>query len=101
MSRANSNKDEEQRIVGGQPFFQAPERESVIFFSTGKKLLRAPRFEQQESSAHHKQHGPFSSEQRKVLPAHEETPTVSEPTCQITPSDQSLHRGNTDISHSP
>nr|XP_046253694.1 uncharacterized protein LOC124063759 isoform X4 [Scatophagus argus] len=91
-SRANSSEEEDQRIVGGQPFIQAPHRESVIFFSTGKKLLRAPRFEQQESSAHHEQHGPGISEQRKVLPAHLQTPSVSEPTCQIKPSVQSLHR---------
>ncbi|XP_070825257.1 uncharacterized protein troap [Chaetodon trifascialis] len=90
-SRANSSKDEEQRIVGGQPFFQAPQRESVIFFSTGKSLLRVARFEQQ-SSAHHEQHGLALSEQRKVLPAHKETSSVSEPTRQINPSVQSLHR---------
>ncbi|XP_051281743.1 uncharacterized protein troap isoform X1 [Dicentrarchus labrax] len=91
-SRANSDEDEEQRIVGGQPFFQAPQRESVIFFSTGKKLLRAPRFVQQESSDHHEQHGPFSSEQRKVLPVQEEASSVPEPSSRIKPPVQSLHR---------
>uniref|UniRef100_A0A674N8Y4 Uncharacterized LOC105419983 n=1 Tax=Takifugu rubripes TaxID=31033 RepID=A0A674N8Y4_TAKRU len=39
---------EQQRTVGAQPFIQAPQRASVIFFSTGKKLLRVPRFERQE-----------------------------------------------------
>ncbi|XP_027144400.1 uncharacterized protein troap isoform X3 [Larimichthys crocea] len=87
---SDENEDEEQSVLRGQPFIQAPQRESVIFFSTGKKLLRAPRFEQQESSAQHQQHG---SEQRKVPPVHEETSSVSEPACQINPSVQSLHRG--------
>lgn len=85
--------------MGGQPFFQAPQRESVIFFSTGKKLLRAPRFEKEESSPRHEQHGPVSSEQRKVLPVQEEVSSVSEPACQINPSVLSLRRGNTQ--HSP
>ncbi|XP_041802369.1 uncharacterized protein LOC121613149 isoform X2 [Chelmon rostratus] len=91
-SRANSNEDEEQRILGGQPFLQEPQRESVIFFSTGKSLLRVARFEQQESSSHYEQHGLALSEQRKALPAHEETSSASEPTRQINPSVQSLHR---------
>ncbi|XP_030277705.1 uncharacterized protein troap isoform X2 [Sparus aurata] len=96
---ANSNEDEyedddeEQRIGGGQPFIQALQRESVIFFSTGKKLLRAQRFEKQENSPHREQAGPVSSEQRNVLPVHEETSSVSEPTCEITHSSvQSLRR---------
>lgn len=86
--------------MGVQPFIQSIQRESVIFFSTGKKLLRAPRFEHPESSAHHEQHGEVSSEERKVLPAHEEASSVSGPSCQIRPPAQSLHRGNTGISHS-
>uniref|UniRef100_UPI0037E8D6AE uncharacterized protein troap n=1 Tax=Semicossyphus pulcher TaxID=241346 RepID=UPI0037E8D6AE len=84
--------EEQQRIVGGQPFIQAPQRESVIFFSTGKKLLRAPRFEKQESSADHEQHGPVSSAQREMLPVHEGKSSVSEPACQINPAVHSLHR---------
>ncbi|XP_054465668.1 uncharacterized protein troap isoform X3 [Anoplopoma fimbria] len=78
VSRVSSNKveEEQQRIVGGQPFFQAPQRESVIFFSTGKTLLRAPCFEKQEGPTRHEQHGP-------VLPVHEEVSSVSGPTCQI------------------
>ncbi|XP_073327139.1 uncharacterized protein troap [Pagrus major] len=92
-ANSNEDEDEEQRIGGGHPFIQALQRESVIFFSTGKKLLRAPRFEQQENSPHHEQAGLVSSEQRKVLPVHEETSSVSEPTCQNTHSSvQSLHR---------
>ncbi|XP_033943435.1 uncharacterized protein troap [Pseudochaenichthys georgianus] len=78
----DKDEEEEQRIVGGQPFFQAPQRESVIFFSTGKTLLRAPRFEKQENSVRHDEHGP-------VLPVHEETRPVS--ACQINPA-QSLHK---------
>ncbi|XP_045899663.1 uncharacterized protein LOC123967590 isoform X4 [Micropterus dolomieu] len=81
-SKADSDEEKEQGAVGGQPFFQALQRESVIFFSTGKKLFRAPRFEKPESSAHHEHHGPV----------HEETSSVSEPTCRIKPSVQSLHR---------
>ncbi|KAL6119731.1 uncharacterized protein ACO6RY_04248 [Pungitius sinensis] len=69
-------KEGQQRIVGGQPFFQAPHRESVIFFSTGKTLSRAPIFEKQESTARHKQHGP-------LLPAHKEVPLESVPTCGV------------------
>nr|XP_046222147.1 uncharacterized protein LOC124046135 isoform X2 [Oncorhynchus gorbuscha] len=43
--------EEEQNNTGrGLPtFFQAPHRESVIFFSTGKKLLRAAPAQEQES----------------------------------------------------
>ncbi|KAK5894567.1 hypothetical protein CesoFtcFv8_011249 [Champsocephalus esox] len=78
----DKDEEEEQRIVGGQPFFQAPQRESVIFFSTGKTLLRAPRFEKQENSVRHDEHGP-------VLPVHEETRPVS--ACRINPA-QSLHK---------
>ncbi|XP_034065215.1 uncharacterized protein troap isoform X2 [Gymnodraco acuticeps] len=78
----DKDEEEEQRIVGGQPFFQAPQRESVIFFSTGKTLLRAPRFEKQENSVRQDEHGP-------VLPVHEETRPVS--ACQINPA-QSLHK---------
>lgn len=92
------SEDEEQRIMGGLPFIQAPQRESVIFFSTGKKLLRAPRFEQRPAgSAHLQQPDLFSAEQKEVLPAHEEKPAVSGPTCRTAPSVQ--HRGDTDISH--
>ncbi|KAM6929447.1 uncharacterized protein troap isoform 2-T2 [Lycodopsis pacificus] len=87
VSRVGSNEVEEdqQEVVGGQPFFQAPQRESVIFFSTGKALLRARRFEKQEGSAHHQQHGP-------VLPVHEELSSVSVPTCEINPPVKRLHR---------
>ncbi|KAA8591126.1 hypothetical protein FQN60_002069 [Etheostoma spectabile] len=83
-SRVSSEEEEEvkeeQSIVGGQPFFQATQRESVIFFSTGKTLLKAPRFEKR-----HEPHGP-------VLPGHKETSSVSVPVCQTNPSVHSLHR---------
>lgn len=94
----NTTEDEEQRVAA-QPFIQAPQRESVIFFSTGKKLLRVPRFEQQESSSHHEEDQLVSSDLRKVLSAHAETSSVPEPTYQITPV-YSLHRGNTNTFHS-
>ncbi|XP_038863842.1 uncharacterized protein LOC120059104 isoform X2 [Salvelinus namaycush] len=44
-------KEEKQSNTGGrlQTFFQAPHRESVIFFSTGKKLHRAAPAHEQES----------------------------------------------------
>ncbi|XP_041654542.1 protein Daple [Cheilinus undulatus] len=83
---------QEQRNVGGQPSLQAPHRESVIFFSTGKQLLRVPRFEKLESSANQQQHGVISSAQKKMLPVHEEKSSISEPTNQIIPPIQSLHR---------
>uniref|UniRef100_UPI003AAA2347 uncharacterized protein troap n=1 Tax=Centroberyx gerrardi TaxID=166262 RepID=UPI003AAA2347 len=79
----DEKKEQEQRSERGQPFFQAPLRESVIFLSTGKKLLRGPRFEKQE------QQGTISS---TVPPVHEETPSVSDPTWQINPSVLSLPR---------
>ncbi|KAM8755670.1 uncharacterized protein troap isoform 1-T1 [Acanthopagrus schlegelii] len=92
-ANSNEDEDEEQKTGGGQPFIQALQRESVIFFSTGKKLLRAQRFERQENSPHREQAGLVSSEQRNALPVHEETSSVSEPTCQIAHSSvQSLHR---------
>ncbi|KAM7411997.1 hypothetical protein PAMA_021798 [Pampus argenteus] len=85
-SRTNSEEDEEnEQIMDGQPFLQAPQRESVIFFSTGKKLLRAPCFKNRENSADQEQQ---KTEQGKVVRVHEEKSSVSEPTCQI----KSLHR---------
>nr|XP_019944274.1 PREDICTED: tastin isoform X1 [Paralichthys olivaceus] len=90
-SRTNSSEDdEEQRVAGVKLFLQAPQRESVIFFSTCKKLVRAPLFE--KSSSDQDQHVPVSSEQRNVLPLHEVMSSVSEPTCQINASVQSLRR---------
>ncbi|XP_034733562.1 uncharacterized protein troap isoform X1 [Etheostoma cragini] len=82
-SRVSSGEEEvkeEQSIVGGQPFFQATQRESVIFFSTGKTLLRARRFEKRPEP-----HGP-------ALPGHKETSSVSVPVCQTNPSVHCLHR---------
>ncbi|XP_068163189.1 uncharacterized protein troap [Antennarius striatus] len=89
----DSNNEKKQMPVRLQPFIQAPERESVIFFSTGKKLLRGPRFEQQENCSDDKQQ--CSSEQRKVPSTHKETSEMSELTCQINPPVPSLHRDST------
>uniref|UniRef100_A0A8C2ZS51 Uncharacterized protein n=1 Tax=Cyclopterus lumpus TaxID=8103 RepID=A0A8C2ZS51_CYCLU len=94
-SRVGDNEVEEdqQSIVGGQPFFQAPQRESVIFFSTGKTLLRAPRFKKQEDSARHEQHGP-------VLQAEKEVSPVSVLPCEINPPVQSLTSHNNELYYS-
>ncbi|XP_059189011.1 uncharacterized protein troap [Centropristis striata] len=77
VSEDDEEEEKEQRVGGGQPFLQAAQRESVIFFSTGKTLLRAPRFEKQESSA------------RQEQPGHEEVSSVS--VCPVKPV-HSLHR---------
>lgn len=45
---AVQNEEEEGRNM--EPFIQAPERQSVIFFSTGKKMFREPRFKEPEST---------------------------------------------------
>lgn len=79
-------------------FLQAQHRESVIFFSTGKKLFRVPRLEKLGDSALQDQRAPVSPEERKGLPVHGEVP---EPSCKITPAVQRPHRGNSDRSHSP
>ncbi|XP_008294766.1 uncharacterized protein troap [Stegastes partitus] len=95
-SRTNSHEEEEeeeeQKSEGGQMFLQAPHRESVIFFSTGKKLIRAPHFKKQEISAQQDHQGLLSSEQRKLQPVHNDTSTESEPTSQTNPCVQRLHR---------
>lgn len=49
---------EHERVI--EPFIQNPERESVIFFSTGKKLIRDSRFKKVEISEHI-QHNPEDS----------------------------------------
>lgn len=81
---------EEQQEEATRPLFpQTPQRESVIFFSTGKKLLRAPCFELQDNSAcekEEKEDGQFPSVQDKLLLAHEKAPCTSEPTGHISPS---------------
>lgn len=89
----NSDEEEEQTFVGGQMFQQAPHRESVIFFSTGKKLFRARRIEKQESSAQQDQQTPFLS-----LHENYEKPSKSEPTTHTNPSVQPRPRGNTHLS---
>uniref|UniRef100_A0AAQ6A4P8 Uncharacterized protein n=1 Tax=Amphiprion ocellaris TaxID=80972 RepID=A0AAQ6A4P8_AMPOC len=95
-SRTNGDDDEEeermQKFEGGQMFLQAPHRESVIVFSTGKKLIRAPYFKTQETSSQQDQRGPVSSEQKKLLPVHDDKSTQSQPTSQNNPSVQRLHR---------
>ncbi|KAM4563750.1 uncharacterized protein troap isoform 2-T3 [Odontesthes bonariensis] len=83
-STTSDHEEEEQKTL------QAPPRESVIFFSTGKKLLRAPRFKL-ESTAQQDQQGPVSSEQRKVPTGHDERSAESELIGQINPSVQRLY----------
>uniref|UniRef100_A0A3P9QGU5 Uncharacterized LOC103467299 n=1 Tax=Poecilia reticulata TaxID=8081 RepID=A0A3P9QGU5_POERE len=46
----HTRKPNEEDVEEMKTFLHAPPRESVIFFSTGKKLIRAPRFENQEAS---------------------------------------------------
>lgn len=87
--------------MGEQMFLQAQHRESVIFFSTGKKLFRVPRLEKLGDSALQDQCAPVSPEERKGLPVHGEVPAVPEPSCKSTPAVQRSHRGNSDRSHSP
>lgn len=82
--------------MGEQMFLQAEHRESVIFFSTGKKLFRVPRLEKLGDQC-----APVSPEERKGLPVHGEVPAVPEPSCKISPAVQRPHRGNSDRSHSP
>ncbi|KAG7520025.1 hypothetical protein JOB18_021166 [Solea senegalensis] len=83
-SKANTSEEEEEKEeerVGRQPFLQAPERESVIFFSTGKNLSRAPHFEKQKSSCEQQQ-----QQQQQQMPCVSELPRP------VNPSLQSLHR---------
>uniref|UniRef100_A0A669CAY1 Uncharacterized LOC100701375 n=1 Tax=Oreochromis niloticus TaxID=8128 RepID=A0A669CAY1_ORENI len=47
----DDDEEEEEKLVGEQMFLQAQHRESVIFFSTGKKLFRVPRLEKLGDSA--------------------------------------------------
>ncbi|XP_032431662.1 uncharacterized protein troap isoform X1 [Xiphophorus hellerii] len=68
--------DDDEDVEKMKTFLHAPPRESVIFFSTGKKLMRAPRFENQEASAQRDQ---VLSEQKKFTTAQSD---VSEPTQQ-------------------
>ncbi|CAI5647403.1 unnamed protein product [Oreochromis niloticus] len=94
-SRTNDDDDdeeEEEKLVGEQMFLQAQHRESVIFFSTGKKLFRVPRLEKLGDSALQDQCAPVSPEERKGLPVHSEVPAVPEPSCKINPSVQRPHR---------
>uniref|UniRef100_A0A096LVA0 Uncharacterized LOC103141187 n=1 Tax=Poecilia formosa TaxID=48698 RepID=A0A096LVA0_POEFO len=79
------NGDDEEDVEEMKTFLHAPPRESVIFFSTGKKLIRAPRFENQEASAHRDQ---VSSEQKKFTTAQS---GVSESTHRSNSVVQQLH----------
>ncbi|XP_064778253.1 mucin-12-like isoform X2 [Oncorhynchus masou masou] len=82
-------KEEKQRNTGGrlQTFFQAPHRESVIFFSTGKKLHRAAPAHEQESpvAGFLERGGPMEhcaaggQEAMHLLPLHPELDRVSAP----------------------
>ncbi|XP_057714724.1 uncharacterized protein troap isoform X2 [Corythoichthys intestinalis] len=71
--------EEEHRIDEAQPFITTMQRESVIFFSTGKKQLRVKR---QESSA------------RRELPDQEpsELVQVDEPISRVNTASHVLHR---------
>ncbi|CAL8251675.1 unnamed protein product [Arctogadus glacialis] len=55
---AEGEQEEKKGGAGQGPFLQEPHRESVIFFSTGKKLLRAPRVEKPSGPV---QSGPVQS----------------------------------------
>uniref|UniRef100_A0A1A8JGX8 Uncharacterized protein n=1 Tax=Nothobranchius kuhntae TaxID=321403 RepID=A0A1A8JGX8_NOTKU len=71
--RINCEEEEEEWTSLAQP------RESVIFFSTGKNLFRAPRPENGEVSAQQDQPGPFSSDQMNLPASPKETSAESEP----------------------
>lgn len=86
--RCNGDDDDEEEEEL-KTFLQAPPRESVIFFSTGKKLIRAPRFENREGSAKQEQHDPGSSDQTKFVTAHSD---LSQPALQIHSTIQRLHK---------
>lgn len=49
--------EQDERVVG-QPFIQQSERESVIFFSAGKRVFRDARFKKPEIWANNEQRGP-------------------------------------------
>ncbi|XP_020362577.1 mucin-12 isoform X2 [Oncorhynchus kisutch] len=82
-------KEEKQSYTGGrlQTFFQAPHRESVIFFSTGKKLHRAAPAHEQESpvAGFLERGGPMEhcaaggQESMHLLPLHPELDRASAP----------------------
>lgn len=92
---------EEQRGDAARPLFpQTPHRESVIFFSTGKKLWRAPCFEKQDDSACEEEGEEVEKEEgQQLLPACEKAPCTSEPTSGVTPS--ALQTGNATALRSP
>ncbi|XP_033824792.2 uncharacterized protein troap isoform X2 [Periophthalmus magnuspinnatus] len=63
---------EDEQVVG--PFLPAPERESVIFFSAGKKLFRDSRFKKPETTSH-KQYGPEEALPVLLQSCHSQTVT--------------------------
>ncbi|XP_054644987.1 uncharacterized protein troap isoform X4 [Dunckerocampus dactyliophorus] len=81
-SNTTCGDEEEQQQREIQPFIPMLPRESVIFFSTGKKIIRTARFEKHESSVHRERHGPAPSELGKVC----------EPIKQINPVNHVVHR---------
>lgn len=74
-SSEDEEEEEEQQMA---PFHQDPQRQSVIFFSTGKKFFRASRFENGEGSCDQDRPGLLSG--------------VAETNCLVKPSLQSVHR---------
>ncbi|XP_056154938.1 uncharacterized protein troap [Lampris incognitus] len=104
VNRKGEEEEQEQKNIGSQLFFQAPHRESVILFSTGKKLFKVPCFETVENSVQQEQrstvlavqrmeqHGTVLAAQRLQLPINEEYPSGSEPAWQDNPSILSLPR---------
>uniref|UniRef100_A0A1A7YDQ6 Uncharacterized protein n=1 Tax=Iconisemion striatum TaxID=60296 RepID=A0A1A7YDQ6_9TELE len=83
---ACDNEEEEDRTSLALP------RESVIFFSTGKKFFRAPRPENREVSAQQDQPGPVSPDQTNLPAAPKETSAESEPGLSTNSSVLHLHR---------
>lgn len=79
---SEDEKEEEEEVEEQQmaPFHQEPQRQSVIFFSTSKKIFRASRFEDQQSSCDQDQLGPPSG--------------VEETNCLTNLSVLSVRRGN-------
>ncbi|XP_038139095.1 uncharacterized protein LOC119782269 isoform X3 [Cyprinodon tularosa] len=79
--------EEEEEEEELKTFLQAPHRKSVIIFSTGKKLIRASQFENQEGSD---QPAPAPSSLAKLTTA---TGDLSELPHQIHSTVQCLHKG--------
>ncbi|KAM9344290.1 uncharacterized protein troap [Pholidichthys leucotaenia] len=89
LEMTKGDNEKQETVEKGQMFLSAPHRESVIFYSAGKQLFRAPHLQKPE--AHHDQYGPVSPELRKGPLVYCDLLTVSIPS-QINPSFQSVHR---------